>query len=163
MRLDLRVGGHPTVVSDPSTGCRSAPHVRAPAQWTRRHFLQLAAGVTAVGAAAGTQVMRAAGAGAAGPSIDLVEPIPTTVEFFPGVESHLLAPPFLFGPDSDPSTVFNFRGSSAIAFLDGEVERRNRRTGETRVLPFVATDMRFMQGIFRGTDGRVRDATFAFI
>jgi hypothetical protein len=59
--------------------------------------------------------------------------------------------------------VYNFRGASAIGFVDGEVERRNRRTGETRVLPFVASDMRFMQGAFRGNDGRVRPATFAFI
>jgi hypothetical protein len=107
--------------------------------------------------------MRSSKADAAGPGIDLVEPIPTTVEFFPGVASHVLGPPFLLGPDSDPSTVYNFRGASAIAFLDGKVERRNRRTGEVRDdLEFIATDMRFMQGEFRGTDGRVRDATFAF-
>jgi hypothetical protein len=163
MRLDLRVGGLPSRVGEVAARCTGATHAHVPPDWSRRHFLQLVGGVAAVGAAAGTQVMRASSADAAGPGIEMVEPIPTTVEFFPGVQSHVLGPPFLLGPDSDPSTVFNFRGASAIAFLDGEVERRNRRTGETQVFPFVATDMRFMQGIFRGTDGRVRDATFAFI
>jgi hypothetical protein len=100
---------------------------------------------------------------AGGPGIGLVEPIPTTVEFFPGVQSHVLGPPFLFGPDSDPATVNNFHGASAIAFISGTCERRNRRTGETRTLPFLFNDMRFMKGVFRGHDGHVRDAAFGFV
>ena len=73
------------------------------------------------------------------------------------------APPIFTGLDTDPSTVFNFVGTSAIAFINGQVERRNRRTGEVRTLDTIASDMRFMQGKFKGRDGHVRDATFAFV
>jgi len=118
--------------------------------------------VTAVGAAAGARLFRAPAA-QAGPGIGLVEPIPTTAEFFPGVESHVQAPPDLEGPDSDPATVYNFEGATGIAFISGTCERRNRKTGETRTLPFSFNDMRFMKGVFRGHDGHVRGATFALV
>jgi hypothetical protein len=39
----------------------------------------------------------------------------------------------------------------------------NRRTGETRELPFLNNDMRFMQGIYKGEDGKLRVGTFAFV
>jgi hypothetical protein len=131
--------------------------------WTRRGFLRAGAGAAAIGAAAGAGLLRPGRAFASGPGIGLVEPIPTTVEFFPGVQSHVLAPPFLFGPDSDPATVYNFQGASAIAFISGTCERTNRMTGETRTLPFIFNDMRFMKGVFRGRDGHVRDAAFGFV
>lgn len=134
-----------------------------PRSVSRRSFLKQATSAAAVGAAVGAGVVKPSLAHAAGPGIGLVEPIPTTTEFFPGVGSHVLAPPFLFGPDSDPATVFNFEGASGISFTSGQVERHNRRTGTTEVLPFSFNDMRFMKGRFRGRDGHVRNATFAFI
>ncbi len=100
---------------------------------------------------------------AAGPGIGLAVPIPTTTEFFPGVQSHVQAPPFLEGPDSDPATVYNFQGATGIAFISGMVDRWNRRTGERRRLPYLFNDMRFMQGVFRGRDGHARNATFGFV
>lgn len=130
--------------------------------WSRRKFLKATAGAAVVGAAAGAGLLRP-GRALAGPGIGLVEPIPSTFEFFPGVQSHVLAPPFLFGPDSDPATVFNFRGASALAYISGTCEQRNRKTGETRELPFRSNDMRFMKGVFRGHDRHVRDASFGFI
>jgi len=39
----------------------------------------------------------------------------------------------------------------------------NTKTGEVRRLPFVDSDMRFMQGLFRGTDGKVHQGTFGFV
>ena len=132
-------------------------------EWSRREFLQKAAGAAAITASAGAWLLRPDRAFASSPGIGLVEPIPTTVEFFAGVQSHVLAPPFLFGPDSDPATVFNFQGASAIGFVSGECEQRNRKTGETRTLPYVFNDMRFMKGVFRGHDGHVRDAAFGFV
>jgi hypothetical protein len=99
----------------------------------------------------------------AGPGIGLVDPIPTTFEFFPGVQSHVQAPPFLLGPDSDPATVYNFQGASGLAYISGTCEQRNRKTGETRELPFVSNDMRFMKGVFRGHDGHVRSGAFGFV
>jgi len=92
-----------------------------------------------------------------------VVPIPTTVEFFPGVASHVLGPPFLYGPDSDPATVYNFRGATGLAYISGTCERRHRLTGDTRTLPYMFNDMRFMQGTFRGIDGHARAATFGFV
>jgi len=130
--------------------------------WSRGRFLR-AAGAATLGAAAGAGLLRPARASAGGPGIGLVEPIPSTVEFFPGVQSHVLAPPFLYGPDSDPATVYNFEGVSALAYISGECEQRNRKTGETRTLPYSFNDMRFMKGVFRGRDGHVRDAAFGFV
>ncbi len=138
-------------------------HHTGSTSWTRRGFLQRAAGATAVGAAVGSGVLKPTLAGAAGPGIGLVEPIDSTTEFFPGVQSHVLAPPFLVGADSDPSTVNNFEGACGISFTSGQVERRDRRTGAQETLPYLFNDMRFMKGRFRGRDGHVRNATFAFI
>jgi hypothetical protein len=129
---------------------------------SRRRFLQGAAGVSAVGAAVGSGLFRPLAAAAA-PGVGLVEPIPTTVEFFPGVESHVLGPPTLLGPDSDPATVYNFQGTTGLAYINGMCARRNRKTGETATLPFNLADMRFMEGVFRGHDGHVRGATFALV
>ena len=39
----------------------------------------------------------------------------------------------------------------------------NTKTGEVLRLPFVNSDMRFMQGVFRGTDGKVHRGAFAFV
>ena len=41
-------------------------------------------------------------------------------------------------------------GAAGIAFISGTVERTDRKTGETRVLPYLFNDMRFMQVVFRG-------------
>ena len=131
-------------------------------RWSRGSFLRVGAGAAAIGAAASAGLIRP-GRAFAGPGIGLVEPIPTTFEFFPGVQSHVLAPPFLYGADSDPATVYNFQGVSGLAYISGTCEQRNRKTGETRELPFVSNDMRFMKGVFRGRDGHVRDAAFGFV
>jgi len=132
--------------------------------WTREKFLRRTAGAAAIGVAASAGLVRP-GRALAGPGIGLADPIPTTFEFFPGsgVQSHIEAPPFLVGPDSDPATVFNFQGVSGVAYISGTCEQRNMKTGETRELPFASNDMRFMKGVFRGHDGHVRDATFGFV
>ena len=124
---------------------------------SRRQFLQSTAGVTALAATLGST--RAAGA-PGGPGIGLVTPIPSTLSIF-GEDFHVLAPP-LTGVDHDPSSVYNFNGAAGIAFISGAVDRTDRKTGESRTLPFVFNDMRFMQGRFMGRDGHVRNATFAF-
>ena len=136
-----------------------AGHRHGSARLSRRGLLQTA-GAAAIGAVAGP-VIAARGAEAAGPSVELALPIPGTLEFF-GSDYHVQAPPFT-GLDSDPATVNNFRGASGIAFISGMCERRDRRTGVTEELPYLMNDMRFMQGVFRGHDGRERSATFGFI
>lgn len=126
---------------------------------SRRHFLQGAAGLTAFAATLGSSVSRIEAAAAA-PGIGLVTPIPGTITL-EGQEFHVQAPPFT-GADSDPSSVYDFDGTAGIAFISGLVERTDRKTGETRTLPYSFNDMRFMQGRFEGRDGHVRDATFVF-
>jgi hypothetical protein len=130
--------------------------------WSRGKFLRSTAGAAAIGAAASVGLLRP-GRALAGPGIGLVEPIPSTLEFFPGVESHVLAPPDFLGPDSDPATVYNFQGDSALAYINGTCDRRNRKTGETRELPYLFSDMRFMKGAFRGHDGHIRNGSFGFV
>jgi hypothetical protein len=126
---------------------------------SRRHFLQGAAGLTAFAAALRPSSSRAQPV-RGGPGIGLVQPIPATLDIF-GQDFHVQAPPFT-GADTDPSSVFNFMGTAGIAFISGTVDRTDRKTGETRTLPYSFNDMRFMQGQFQGRDGHVRDATFAF-
>jgi hypothetical protein len=126
---------------------------------SRRQFIQGAAGLAAFATALGPSPSRAQVV-RGGPGIGLVTPIQTTLSIF-GQDFHLQAPPFT-GVDSDPSSVYDFRGTAGIAFISGSVERTDRKTGETRTLPYAFNDMRFMQGQFEGRDGHVRNATFVF-
>ena len=128
---------------------------------SRRTFLRAGVGASAIGAALGAGLLRPVAASAA-PGIGNVLPIPTTLEPFPGVEIHVQAPPFT-GPNTDPSTVWNFQGASGIAFMDTSVTRTHRKTGEVQVLPSTMNHMTFMQGIYIGRDGHVREGTFSFV
>jgi len=78
---------------------------------------------------------------------------------------HVYGPglPGLDPPDSEPSTITDFKGVVGLAFISGTVVRTRRSTGETDTLPFLFSDMRFMKGVFRGTDGRRRQGAFALI
>jgi len=67
------------------------------------------------------------------------------------------------GPGTEPSTISNFRGSSGIAFINGNVTRTNIKTGAQQSLPFTDTDMRFMTGTFKGVDGQEHQGTFGFV
>lgn len=88
-------------------------------------------------------------------------PIPYGLDFFGDGRTFHVEAPNLAG--DDPGTVYNFEGATAIAFVDGLVDRTNRKTGETETLPFFASDMRFMKGSFKGRDGHTRAGTFGFI
>jgi hypothetical protein len=62
------------------------------------------------------------------------------------------------------STINNFKGSSGIATLSGNVTRTNIKTGDQLSFPFdQATNLRFMTGTFVGADGQEHPGTFAFI
>jgi hypothetical protein len=119
------------------------------------------AGGTALGVALGTGLLQPQRVDGAAPDINDVVPIPGTFEF-QGKEFHALGPP-LTAPDDDPSSVFNFLGATGIAFISGTCTRTNRRTGQTRELPFLFNDMRFMQGIYREHNGNRRVGTFVFV
>jgi hypothetical protein len=74
---------------------------------------------------------------------------------------------FLPGTGLEPSTIFNFNGVVTIQSIQGTGTRTELDpiTGEilseTPNLPF-ATDVRFMDGIYVGVDGREHPGTFAF-
>lgn len=78
---------------------------------------------------------------------------------------HVFGPGFPdFDPaDAEPATITDFNGFVGLTYIDGMVTRTNTRTGEVRRLPFLGTDMRFMKGVFRGTDGQIHNGAFAFI
>jgi len=65
--------------------------------------------------------------------------------------------------DAEPATITNFNGFVGLAYISGMATRRQRSTGETVQLPFLGADMRFMTGVYRGEDGRIRRGTFGFI
>jgi hypothetical protein len=66
-------------------------------------------------------------------------------------------------PDSEPATITDFRGFVGLAYISGTVVRAQRSTGDQVTLPFLFSDMRFMQGVYRGVDGRAHQGTFGFI
>jgi hypothetical protein len=128
---------------------------------SRRTFLGTGVGASVIGVALGTGLLRPMSALAA-PGIGNVLPIPSILEPFPGEEIHVQAPPFT-GEATDPSTVWNFQGASGIAFMSTSVTRTNRKSGEQQVLPSLMNHMTFMQGIYIGRDGHVREGTFSLV
>jgi len=78
---------------------------------------------------------------------------------------HLFGPGFPdFDPaDAEPSTITDFNGFIGLTYINGMVTRTNTQTGEVRRLPSLGSDMRFMKGVFRGTDGQMHNGAFAFI
>jgi hypothetical protein len=92
-----------------------------------------------------------AGAGRADPT----DPIPV----LPG-ERILLPGPRrlgLEGPAADPSTIGNFRGLVALAYLRGKARHATSRRA------IMANDIRIFQGDYVAADGVARRGTFAFV
>ena len=137
-----------------------ARHLAWHAPISRRRFLGAGVGASVIGGALGAGLLRPVSASAA-PGIGNVLPIPTTIEVF-GEAIHVQVPPFT-GVNTDPSTVWNFHGASGIALMDTSVTRTNRKTGEQEVLPSTMNHMTFMQGIFIGRNGHVREGTFSLV
>ena len=91
---------------------------------------------------------------------DLANPVPIPIGSF---GFHVNAPAFLDPIDADPSTITDFQGFTGLAYISGMVSRTDRRTNAKVDLPFLSSDMRFMEGEYQGFDGRVRRGTFGFI
>ena len=88
---------------------------------------------------------------------------------FPVPIPHITSPPgahFFFPAPvttgADPSVIFNFKGFIGRADLTLTGTGTNLTTGESKTYGFH-TDMRFMHGVFVGTDQEERHATFAFV
>lgn len=85
--------------------------------------------------------------------------------YFPGPISGAGAPTDPAGAHAegrDPSVIFNFKGFIAQADLNLTGTGTDLDTGATSPYTFH-TDMRFMHGVFVGTDQVERRGTFAFV
>jgi hypothetical protein len=134
---------------------RGGMSIRRAAQ-TRRQFLGAAAG------AAGLALGWSSGLARAGPAGDPV-PIPGGFEIG-GTLFHVFGPGFFGEPeDEEPATITHFNGFIGLAYIDGMCTETNHTTGAVRRLPFLASDMRFMQGVYRDKTGRVRQGAFALV
>jgi len=133
-----------------------------PTPMSRRRFAHAAAG-TAFAGAVGARLWRPGSAEAAS-----FAPVP-----IPGGTPALGGSYHVFGPspagmggdqiDAEPSTITNLNGFVGLAYISGMVTQTNTKTGATARYPFRDSDMRFMQGNFRGTDGRVHQGAFALV
>lgn len=119
--------------------------------------MQTGAGVLAAGAALGRQFFKPPVAYAAGSDPVPVPGSPFLAPF------HVWAPIFVDSIDAEPASITNFNGVVAIAYISGRVTRTDHASGQVEVLPFADADMRFMQGVYRGVDGKPRQGTFGFV
>ncbi len=139
-------------------------HTQTPQLWSdgmsRRQFGRLVASTVAIGAALGTGLWRPGLAFAKGSSAPV--PIPGGTPALGGA-FHVFAPALPDPIDAEPATITDFNGFDGLAYISGTVTQTNTATDEVRTLPFVDSDMRFMKGVFRGTDGRIHRAAFALV
>jgi hypothetical protein len=154
----------------PTTAARSIGHAHfwhraATRGITRSQFLTRTAGT--VGALAGLGALAPGAARAQGSA---PKPIPGGIPLGPlGLPSppfpeiiHTFVPGVLTPADSEPITITDFNGHVGYAVVDGAGTGTNTVTGATTRYTTEA-DMRFMQGVYVGEDGRVRRGSFAFI
>src|SRR5499425_1248732 len=115
---------------------------------SRRQFLGATAGAAAALATSSLWMPTLAAASNA-------EPVPIPGGFAPGFHVFL-------GPGVEPSTIFNFRGVTGVATVQGTGTAWNTMTGERTALLFDS-DNRFMQGEYVGADGERHRGTFGFV
>jgi hypothetical protein len=127
---------------------------------SRRQFTRTAAGAAAFGAVLGSGLSWP-GLASAYQSHE-PKPIPGGTPVLGGA-FHVFGPGLIDPADAEPSSITDFNGFIGLAFISGMVTRTNTKTGEVRTLPFVNSDMRFMKGVFKGTDGRTHQGAFAFV
>src|SRR5215831_728586 len=115
---------------------------------SRRQFLGTTAGAAAALATSPLWMPTLAKASSA-------EPVPIPGGFAPGFHAFL-------GPGVEPATIFNFRGVTGVATVQGTGTAWNTTTRETTALLFDS-DNRFMQGEYVGADGQQHQGTFGFV
>ena len=142
----------------PNPNHQDIPVRRLPVPISRRQFARTAAG-SAFAATVGSRLWTPSTVEAAS-----FAPVP-----IPGGTPALGGAYHVFGPaafdpiDAEPATITNLNAKVGLAYVSGMVTQTNTKTGEVLRLPFVNSDMRFMQGVFRGTDGKVHPGAFAFV
>jgi hypothetical protein len=131
---------------------------------SRRQFARTAAGAAVVGATLGSGLWRP-GVAKADESFQPL-PIPGGSPFFVkkfGQHFHVFGPGGIDPADAEPATITDFNGFVGLAFISGTVMQFNTSTGQFQMLPFVHSDMRFMKGVFQGTDGQIHKGAFALV
>ena len=134
---------------------------RAPPRMSRRQFGRAVAGTAVLGGAVGTGLLRPDKAVAA-PGTFAPVPVSGGTPALGG-SYHVFAPALADPIDAEPSTITNLEAFVGLAYLNGMATQTNMKTGETHRYPFLNSDMRFMTGNFRGTDGNVHQGTFALV
>jgi hypothetical protein len=147
-----------SLTSVPDSTHNDIPARRLPVPISRRQFARTAA-ASAFAAAVGSRLWTPSLVEAA--SFAPV-PIPGGSPVLGGAY-HVFAPGAFDPIDAEPVTITNLDASVGLAYVSGKVTQTNTKTGEMLRLPFVNSDMRFMQGVFRGTDGKVHPGAFAFV
>lgn len=138
------------------------PHAHFHQRLSRRALIKGAAGVGLAGTLGATLGgLRPSSALAAAPGPGVPNPIPGGLDIG-GTIFHVKLPGLLHPADDEPATITDFNGAMAFAVIDGMGTRTQVSTGETAHLPYEL-DMRFMKGVFVGTDGRVHRGTFGFV
>jgi len=133
---------------------------RSPPRMTRRQFARAVTGTAVLGGAPGAGLFEP-GIAKERESFTPV-PIPGGTPVLNGAY-HFFAPNLIDPIDAEPITITNMNGFVGLAYISGMVTQTNIQTGETLRLPFLNSDMRFMQGVFRGADGEVHRGSFALV
>jgi hypothetical protein len=118
--------------------------------YSRRQFLGTSAGAAA--AMATTPMWFPVLADASGR-----DPVPIPGSFAPDSGYHAF-----LGPSVEPSSIFNYRGVTGVAAVQGTGTGWNTEADESMPLLFDS-DNRFMRGQYIGMDGREHEGTFGFI
>jgi hypothetical protein len=138
-------------ISDPSTFARLAiPHAHTHGV-SRRQLLKVGAATSA--ALAMTGMLAPLRAAAAAPGAGIPVPVAPNPDLF---ELRV----YEVAVGSEPSTITDFNGASGGALVSGTGTGMTGGTSESLIFD---TDMRFMQGVFRGTDGRMHQGAFTLI
>jgi len=154
LEVPYRLTPHP-----PSRHTHNPMHLWSHAM-SRRQFARAALGTLAVGTAFSTGLWKP-GLAFGGQSSSPV-PIPGGTPVLGG-GFHVFGPGEIDPPDAEPITITDFNGFIGLAYLSGMVTQTNTSTGEVQKLPFLSSDMRFMKGVFRGTDGQISQGAFALV
>lgn len=142
------------------------PANQVPLVGRRRFFLSGAGALIGIGATTPALALAAAHDGGGCPLQPLPKPIPGGLD--PGANVHAFVPgpptitlPFsgltLQGLDVEPSTITDFRGRTALAYIMGEAK------GSDGVTYGLEADIRAFEGEYSDANGAMARGAFAFV
>jgi hypothetical protein len=90
------------------------------------------------------------------------DPVPISPCLFG--EFDVCAPALLGNANQNPITITDFTGFVGLAYISGMADEYDANSGRyIQTLPFLDSDMRFMQGTYIDSQGRTRQGTFALV